>query len=231
MLQSRDFRELLKLLEKHNVRYLVVGGYAVMLYSEPRWTKDLDLWIALDPPNSRAVFGALREFGAPLAKLTEQDFAAPGYFYQMGNPHPRGRDDGNSGGDFDAAWERRHTIALGDCRIHFIGGRFDRCETCLRREQDLKDVSHPAGARAAQSSRQQPGATSDGLKRRLTTEEAQRDASSSPILAMSRANSAPFPSIVQLSSDQRSGNHAKVGFRNTTGAAMHSVTLSPVSSK
>lgn len=42
MLQSRDFRELLKLFEKHEVRYLVVGGYAVMLYSEPRWTKDLE---------------------------------------------------------------------------------------------------------------------------------------------------------------------------------------------
>ncbi len=42
MLQSRDFRELLKLLGKHDVRYLVVGGYAVMLYSEPRWTKDLN---------------------------------------------------------------------------------------------------------------------------------------------------------------------------------------------
>ena len=38
MLQSRDFKELLSVLEKHEVRYLVVGGYAVMLYSEPRWT-------------------------------------------------------------------------------------------------------------------------------------------------------------------------------------------------
>ena len=52
MLQSRDFKELLKLLDKHEVRYLVVGGYAVMLYSEPRWTKDLDHWIAIDPPNA-----------------------------------------------------------------------------------------------------------------------------------------------------------------------------------
>ena len=67
MLQSRDFKELLKLLDKHEVRYLVVGGYAVMLYSEPRWTKDLDHWIAIDPPNARAVFRALKEFGAPLA--------------------------------------------------------------------------------------------------------------------------------------------------------------------
>jgi len=139
MLQSRDFKELLSILEKHEVRYLVVGGYAVMLYSEPRWTKDLDLWVALDPPNARAVFRALREFGAPLAGLTEQDFTAPGYFYQMGNP-PLRVDVmmGIPGGDFDAAWERRRTIALGECKIHFIG-REDLIAVKLAsgREQDL----------------------------------------------------------------------------------------------
>jgi len=51
MLQSQDFKELLSILEKHRVRYLVIGGYAVMLYSEPRWTKDLDIWIAIDAAN------------------------------------------------------------------------------------------------------------------------------------------------------------------------------------
>jgi hypothetical protein len=61
MLQSRDFKELLSVLEKHEVRYLVIGGYAVMLYSEPRWTKDLDLWIATDPANANAIFNALRK--------------------------------------------------------------------------------------------------------------------------------------------------------------------------
>jgi hypothetical protein len=46
MIRSRDFRELLKLLEKQKARYLVVGGYTIMLYSEPRWTKDLDLCLS-----------------------------------------------------------------------------------------------------------------------------------------------------------------------------------------
>ena len=64
MLQSRDFKELLSILARHEVRYLVVGGYAVMRYAEPRWTKDLDLWIALDDANAKAVFAALKEFGA-----------------------------------------------------------------------------------------------------------------------------------------------------------------------
>ncbi len=131
-----------QLLEKHEARYLVVGGYAFMLYSEPRWTKDLGLWIALDPPNARAVFRALQEFGAPLANLTEKDFAAPGYFYQMGNP-PLRVDVmmGLPGGDFETAWARRHTIVLGDGRIHFIG-RDDLIALKLAsgRDQDLKEV-------------------------------------------------------------------------------------------
>ena len=52
MLTSPDFRELLKIFEKHKIRYLVVGGYAVMKYSEPRFTKDLDLFIATDQKNA-----------------------------------------------------------------------------------------------------------------------------------------------------------------------------------
>ncbi|HNQ90838.1 MAG TPA: hypothetical protein PKM73_19665 [Verrucomicrobiota bacterium] len=152
-------------MEKHEVRYLVVGGYAVMLYSEPRWTMDLDLWIALDPPNARAIFGALKEFGAPLAGLKEQDFAAPGYFYQMGNP-PLRVDVmmGIPGGDFEAAWARRHTISLGGCRIHFIG-RDDliAAKRASGREQDLRDVAAvQRGASVGLSNRTEPGAPPKG---------------------------------------------------------------------
>ncbi len=63
---------------------MVVGGYAVMKYAEPRYTKGLDLWIDATPKNARAVFKALKEFGAPLANLTEADFSREGFFYQMG---------------------------------------------------------------------------------------------------------------------------------------------------
>ena len=46
------FSELLKAFNGNGVRYLVVGGYAVMLYSEPRLTKDLDLWVGDDNGNA-----------------------------------------------------------------------------------------------------------------------------------------------------------------------------------
>ena len=58
MLTSPDFRELLKIFEKYKIRYLVVGGYAVMKYSEPRFTKDLDVFIATDKNNANGVYSA-----------------------------------------------------------------------------------------------------------------------------------------------------------------------------
>ena len=81
MFVNSDFAELLKLLGDNHVRYLVIGGYAVVQYAEPRYTKDLDLWISADEANARSVYKALREFGAPLAGLTEKDFSEEGYYY------------------------------------------------------------------------------------------------------------------------------------------------------
>ena len=84
MFVNSDFSDLLRLFNVGRVRYLVVGGYAVVQYAEPRFTADLDLWTDTDSRNARAVYEALREFGAPLSELTADDFAEQGYFYQMG---------------------------------------------------------------------------------------------------------------------------------------------------
>ena len=87
MFVNSDFSDLLRLFNASHVRYLVIGGYAVIQYAEPRFTADLDLWTGTEPRNAGAVYEALREFGAPLSGLTAEDFAAEGYFYQMGVPH------------------------------------------------------------------------------------------------------------------------------------------------
>ena len=68
---------------------MVVGGHAVMKYTEPRYTKDLDVWVDADPENARAVFDSLREFGAPLTNVSASDFAREGSIYQMGRPPAR----------------------------------------------------------------------------------------------------------------------------------------------
>jgi hypothetical protein len=86
---NSDFKDLLSLFNASKVRYLVVGGYALMKYTEPRYTKDLDIWVEATPRNARAVFRCLRDFGAPLQDLTEADFAKEGFCYQMGRPPAR----------------------------------------------------------------------------------------------------------------------------------------------
>jgi hypothetical protein len=142
MLTNPDFKELLKIFEKHKIRYLVVGGYAVMKYSEPRFTKDLDVFIATDQDNANGVYSALKEFGAPLENLTADDFAHEGYFYQMGRA-PLRVDIMMSipGVDFDEAWENREVIELNDLKIYFIS-RSDliRAKEASGRPQDKIDI-------------------------------------------------------------------------------------------
>lgn len=139
---NSDFSELLSLFNAYQVSYLVIGGYAVIRYTEPRYTKDLDLWVRADPTNAKAVYAALREFGAPLAGLTEQDFAAEGYFYQMGVP-PLRVDllMSISGVTFAEAWERREEVEIGGLRLAFIS-RADLITTKMAtgRPQDLVDA-------------------------------------------------------------------------------------------
>jgi len=142
MLTSSDFKELLNLFEKHEIRYLIVGGYAVMKYSEPRFTKDLGVWIATDPENAEAVYAALKAFGAPLANLTADDFTRQDYFYQMGRP-PLRVDIMMSlpGVEFEEAWKNREMVEMDDLKIPFIS-RSDliRVKEASGRPQDKIDV-------------------------------------------------------------------------------------------
>ena len=142
MLTNPDFKELLNLFEKHKIRYLIVGGYAVMKYSEPRFTKDLDVWIATDTENANAVYLALKEFGAPLADLKADDFTHKDYFYQMGRP-PLRVDIMMSipGVDFEDAWKNREFVELDDFKIPFIS-RSDliRAKEASGRPQDKIDT-------------------------------------------------------------------------------------------
>ena len=142
MFVNSDFTDLLRLFNANSVRYLVIGGYAVVQYAEPRFTKDLDLWISTDASNAAAVYEALREFGAPLSGLTEADFAEEGYFYQMGVPPVRV--DilmGIPGLQFGEAWERSVEIDFDGLPVSFIS-RQDLIASKLAsgRLQDLLDA-------------------------------------------------------------------------------------------
>ncbi len=86
---SKDFKEFIELLNGHNVRYLVVGGYAVAFHGYPRYTKDLDVWIELSPENADNIIKALEEFGFGSLGLKSEDFLETDQIIQLGYPPNR----------------------------------------------------------------------------------------------------------------------------------------------
>jgi predicted nucleotidyltransferase len=142
MFVNSDFSDLLRIFNANNVKYLIIGGYAVIHYAEPRYTKDLEVWISADKDNATAVYKALKEFGAPLAGPTEADFAEEGYFYQMGRP-PMRVDIlmGIPGLEFEKAWQNRVEVNFDGLTVKFIS-REDliASKKASGRPQDLIDV-------------------------------------------------------------------------------------------
>ncbi len=139
---NRDFRDLFAALNGAGSRYLVVGGYAVAFHAEPRYTKDLDVWVEPSADNAARVFPALSEFGAPLGDLSPEDLARPGLIFQIGLP-PNRIDiiTAIDGVEFAEAWEGRAHLDYGDQRIAVIGREaLLRNKRAAGRPQDLIDV-------------------------------------------------------------------------------------------
>lgn len=84
-----DFREFIQSLNADNVRYLIVGGYAVALHGYPRYTKDLDIWIELSAENASNILKALEHFGFSSLGLVQTDFLVPDQIIQLGYPPSR----------------------------------------------------------------------------------------------------------------------------------------------
>src|SRR3981189_295593 len=86
MAESPHYRELLQLLNEFEVEYLIVGGFAVMKYGEPRYTKDLDVWVHNSAQNSIRVVAALKQFRAPLDHdgINAETFTGKQVVYQIG---------------------------------------------------------------------------------------------------------------------------------------------------
>jgi hypothetical protein len=104
----QDYKDLLSAFHAHGVKYLIVGGYAVIFHAQPRFTKDIDLFIKADLANAQAAYAALAEFGASLQGIHPEDFTDRRSFFRFGHD-PRGFDilPDIPGVDFDAAWDRR----------------------------------------------------------------------------------------------------------------------------
>ena len=123
MTESPHYKELLQALNDCQVEYLVVGGYAVMKYTEPRYTKDLDVWVHNTTQNAARLFNALAKFGAPLQDdgVTPETFNQDGMVYQIGVAPVRiDILTQISGVQFAGAWQSRIASAIFGVPVHFI---------------------------------------------------------------------------------------------------------------
>ena len=113
----RDFEDMLELLDRHQVRYLIVGGLAFIFHAKPRYTKDMDLWLDPDPDNVRNANAALMEFGSP--QLLDPDDCDE--ILQIGSaPNRIDLIRRVVSADFSAAWPRRISSRYGRAKAQWV---------------------------------------------------------------------------------------------------------------
>ncbi len=138
-----DFSDLFAALNATGADYLVVGAHAVAFHAEPRFTKDLDIWVDATPDNASRVMAALQQFGAPLRDVTVSDFTEPGVTLQIGvAPNRIDVCTTIDGVRFSEAWPTRVATTYGDDAIWVIGrAELLRNKLAAGRPQDLLDVA------------------------------------------------------------------------------------------
>lgn len=139
---NQDFVDLLRAFIAHDVRFLIVGAYALAVHGRPRATGDLDVWVDPTAENAPRVMAALAEFGAPLTSVSLTDFSQPGVVFQMGLP-PRRIDvlTELSGLTFAEAWPSRLRAPFGALDIDYLGkDAFIRNKRASGRTKDLADI-------------------------------------------------------------------------------------------
>lgn len=141
---SKDFKEFIELLNVHNVRYLVVGGYAVAFHGYPRYTKDLEIWIELSPANADNVLKALDEFGFGSLGLKPGDFLESDQIIQLGYP-PNRIDILTSLKNilFDECYKSKVVVDIHGLKINFIDLKnLKQNKRSTGRPQDLADAEN-----------------------------------------------------------------------------------------
>jgi hypothetical protein len=139
---NQDFLDLLRAFADSNVRFLIVGAYALAVHGRPRATGDLDVWVEPTADNAARVIQALAQFGAPLEKVSAEDFSRPGIVFQMGLPPVRiDVLTELSGLTFQEAWPGRLQASFGPLTVDVIGREdFIRNKRATGRIKDAGDI-------------------------------------------------------------------------------------------
>lgn len=141
---NQDFKEFIQFLNDNQVRYLVVGGYAVALHGHPRYTKDIDIWVEISSENATNLLRALQAFGFESLGLTVEDFLTPDRIIQLG--YPPNRIDlltTIDGVDFAACYPSKLEIVIDNVVINFIDlENLRKNKKASGRLQDLADLEN-----------------------------------------------------------------------------------------
>jgi hypothetical protein len=86
MTLAKDFEDFIRLLNKHGVQYMVVGGYALAFHGKPRYTGDIDIWIGVSEHNAAKLLSVIKDFGMAALGFTKDDFLKEGFISQIGRP-------------------------------------------------------------------------------------------------------------------------------------------------
>ena len=140
---NQDFREFIQSLNENEVRYLVIGGYAVAYHGHPRYTKDIDIWLEMTPENAAKMVRALEQFGFASLGLKEEDFSAPDQVVQLG--YPPARIDlltTLEGVDFESCYAARVQTEMDGIPVDVIDlESLKRNKKAVGRIQDLADLA------------------------------------------------------------------------------------------
>lgn len=128
---------------EEDVRYLLVGAYALAAHGFVRATGDMDLWVKTDPGNAARIMAALERFGAPLQQISQQDFETPGAIFQIGVA-PQRIDILTliDAVEFDEAWSERQEVEVAGLKVPVIGRRhLTLNKRATGRPKDLADAA------------------------------------------------------------------------------------------
>ena len=141
---NQDFKEFIQLLNENQVKYLVIGGYAVAIHGHPRYTKDIDIWIEISEDNANKLVTTLIQFGFESLGVTTQDFQTANQIIQLGYPPNRIDLITNPDGiDFQTCYDSKIEVNLNDVPVKFINlDNLKKNKLASGRLQDLADLEN-----------------------------------------------------------------------------------------
>ncbi|MBI5550666.1 MAG: hypothetical protein HY911_04100 [Desulfobacterales bacterium] len=139
---QKDFKELLELFNAHNVKYLIVGSYALAFHGAPRYTGDIDIFVKPDLKNATKILNALNDFGFGTLGLKKDDLATPNQVIQLGYPPVRiDLITSISGVTWAEAFDHRDIGKYGEVPVNYIGrNQYVLNKRASGRKKDLADL-------------------------------------------------------------------------------------------